>query len=78
MYLRRVQAGATIIITDQGKPIGRSVPMKPSLETQVQELNKAGLLAWSGRRLARRTLARTRGRKTVADLLVEDRDASSR
>jgi len=35
----------------------------------------AGTVSWSGRRLGRITLeARVRGRRTVADILVENRD----
>lgn len=75
MYMRRVQGGATVIITDRGKPVGRIIPVKTPPEVQIQELVEAGLLEWSGRKLGRRTpVARTRGGKTVAELLIENRE----
>lgn len=74
-YMERVQAGATVIITDRGKPVGRIIPIRTSPQVQIQELVQAGLMAWSGHKLKRHTpLARTRGGRTVADLLVEDRE----
>lgn len=74
-YIERVQAGGTVIITDRGKPVGRIIPIGTSLEAQVHQLAQAGLLAWSGHRLTRHTpRARTKGSRTVADLLIEDRE----
>jgi prevent-host-death family protein len=83
LYMRRVQAGGTVIITDRGKPVGRIIPVKSSAEAQVQELMQAGLVEWSGNKLTHRPtgtpagrtpVARTRGRTTVAELLIEDRE----
>ncbi len=74
-YIQQVKAGATLVITERGKPVGRIVPMSPSVETRVQELVQAGLMAWSGQKLAPMApVARTRGRRMVADLLLEDRE----
>lgn len=74
-YIRQVEAGATVTITVHGKPVGRIVPLRQSLETRMQEALQAGLVAWSGRKLAPRApVARTRGSRTVADLLLEDRE----
>lgn len=74
-YMRQVKSGATVVITERGRPIGRIVPLSPSVESRVQELVQAGLMAWSGRKLAPSApVARTRGRRTVADLLLEDRE----
>lgn len=71
-YMQQVKAGATLVITERGKPIGRIVPLSPSVETRLQELIQAGLMAWSGHKLAPMApVARTRGRRTVADLLLE-------
>lgn len=75
MYLERVQAGATVIITDRGRPVGRIIPIGTPLDARIQELAHAGLLAWSGRKLSPHTpVARARERKSVADLLLEDRE----
>lgn len=74
-FMQQVKTGATVIVTERGKPIGRIVPLSPSVETRVQELVQAGLMAWSGHKLAPLApVARTRGRQTVADLLLEDRE----
>lgn len=74
-YMERVQAGGTVIITDRGKPVGRIIPVGTSLEVQLHQLAHAGLLAWSGSKLTPRTpLARTKGSRTVADLVIEDRE----
>ena len=74
-YLRQVKAGATLVITERGRPIGRLLPIRQAAETRLAELAQAGLLEWSGRKLpARQPVARTRGERTVADLLLEDRE----
>ena len=73
-YVRQIESGATVIITLRGKPVGRIVPLKPSLEARMQEVLQTGLVAWSGRKLAPiEPVAQTQGDRTVADLLLEDR-----
>ncbi len=74
-YVQQVKAGTTLVITERGKPVGRIVPMKPSADVRMQELVQAGVVAWSGRKLAPMApVARVQGRRTVADLLLEDRE----
>lgn len=74
-YVQQVKAGATLIITERGKPVGRIVPIKPTVEAQMQALLQTGLVAWSGRKLEPKTpLAQIQGEQTVADLLLEDRE----
>jgi len=74
-YMQQVKAGATLVITERGKPVGRIVPLSPSVETRVQELVRARLMAWNGNKLVSMApVARTRGRRMVADLLLEDRE----
>ena len=74
-YLRQVKAGATLVITERGQPIGRIVPLRPSVYQRAEELAQAGLASWSGRRLrAREPVARIRGGKMLSQLLLEDRD----
>ncbi|MGH8673583.1 MAG: type II toxin-antitoxin system Phd/YefM family antitoxin [Burkholderiales bacterium] len=73
-YLRLARKGESVVITDRGVPIGRIVPMGQDLGQRLAAMREAGLAQWSGRRLRpRRPAARVRGRKTVAQLLVEDR-----
>jgi prevent-host-death family protein len=74
IYMQQIKAGETLVITERGKPIGRIVPLRPSVEGRVQELARAGVAAWSGRRLVPLApVARAQDRQTVADLLLEDR-----
>ena len=48
------------------------------VEPRVQELVQAGLLAWNERKLAPMPpVVRTRGERTVADLLLKDREGIS-
>lgn len=74
-YLRRVKSGRTVLITDRGKPVGRIVPVEQPLEERLQSMMEAGLLVWSGNNLEpMEPLGRVRGERTVADLLIEDRE----
>lgn len=74
-YVQQVKAGATVVITERGRPVGRIVPLSPPLETRMQALIQAGLMAWSGHKLVPMTpVTQTRGRRMVADLLLEDRE----
>ena len=73
--IQQVKAGETVIITERGKPIGRIVPTEPSTETRLKELEQAGVLAWSGSKLLPAApVAQTRGEKTVAEMLLKDRE----
>ena len=74
-YLRQVKSGASVVITERGKPVRRIVPIRPSPEARLQDLIEAGLAAWSGQRLSPvPPVTHTRGEQMVADLLLEDRE----
>lgn len=74
-YMERVQAGATVVVTDRGKPVGRLVPIRPSAEDRVGELVQSGIVAWSGRALPPLDpVAQVRGTRTVAELVLENRE----
>ncbi len=74
-YLRIAGAGETVTITSRGVPIGRIVPIGPGLDERLAAMQAAGQARWSGRKLgAARPVAKTRGRGSVADLLVVDRE----
>jgi prevent-host-death family protein len=73
--LRDVKMGATIVVTEHGRSVARLVPETRSLDERLETLRHAGTILWSGRRLGASTGAvRTRGRRTVADLVVENRE----
>ena len=74
-YLSQVKAGGTVLITEYGRPIGRIVPVVESIEDRLEQLSQAGVIVWSGQPLLQRTqMAETTGPRTVADLLLEDRE----
>lgn len=74
-YLRQVKGGATVIVTERGTPIGRIVPISQSTEDQLEALSEAGLIAWNGQKLQPLApVAQAKGDRTVADLLLEDRE----
>ncbi len=74
-YLRQVKAGRTIVITEHGQPVGRIVPAEESLDDRLHAMVKAGLAQWNGKKLKpMKPVARTRGSRTVSDLVIEDRE----
>ena len=74
-YVRHVKSGGTLVVTERGKPIIRLVPVEMSIEARTRALMRAGLIAWSGKkvRIPKRT-PRTRGKKTVSEILLENRE----
>jgi antitoxin (DNA-binding transcriptional repressor) of toxin-antitoxin stability system len=69
------QTGSPVIITEREKSDAHIVPVTPSVEMRVQELIQAGLLSWSGHKLVPMApVARVHGRRTVAGLLLKDRE----
>lgn len=74
-YLRQVKAGQTVTITERGQPVGKIVPVAQSLEEKLEAMAQAGLLRWSGKRLEpMEPVATIQGDRTVADLLIENRE----
>ncbi len=73
-YLRLTKAGESVVITERGKPIGRIVPIRKLLDERLAAMTEAGLAEWSGQRpKSAPPVARARGIRTAADLVVEDR-----
>jgi prevent-host-death family protein len=77
-YVQRVKAGDTVVITERGKAVGRIVPIEPSapsVEARLQAMIREGIIEWDGRKLEPRApVTEARGPRTVADLLLEDRE----
>ena len=73
--VREVRRGATIVVTDHGRPVARLIADASSLRERLEVLTNAGGILWSGRRLKPiKPVARVRGRrKTVADLISDNR-----
>lgn len=74
-YLRLAKAGESVEITERGVPIGRIVPTSAPTLDRVEAMTRTGLLQWDRRRLPPAVpVVRAEGSRTVADLLVEDRE----
>ena len=72
--VRDVKMGATIVVTERGRPVARIVPEAHSLDERLEALKDAGAILWSGSRLGRtRPGARPTKKPTVAEILVESR-----
>lgn len=73
--VREVKSGRTIVVTEHGRPVARIIPEAIPVRERVESLRKAGTIAWSGRRLRlAKPVGRVRGDRTVADLVVENRE----
>lgn len=74
-YLRRVKTGGTVLITERGTPVGRIVPVGHAGVARIAALREAGLLSWNGLRLRPlKPVAKVKGIRTIAELLLEDRE----
>jgi prevent-host-death family protein len=73
--VRDVKMGATIVVTEHGQRVARIVPEAPPLDERLRTLKSAGTILWSGRRLKKtKPAVSARGRRTVADIIVENRE----
>ena len=73
--VREVKMGATIVVTERGRRVARLVPEVDSLDERIDTLRNAGSIQWSGRRLgAMKPAVRVRGKRTVSDIVVENRE----
>ena len=77
-HLRELKEGDTLVITKRGKAVARLVPVdlpEVPVEEKFLRLIEAGLASWSGRKLSPDIPTfPVRGPKTVAEMLIEDRD----
>jgi prevent-host-death family protein len=73
--VREVKSGRTIVVTEHGQPVARIIPEAISARERVEAMRKAGTVAWNGRRLRlAKPVGTVRGERTVADLVVENRE----
>ena len=74
-YLRLAKAGEAVEITERGAPIGRIIPTALPVQDRIEAMARSGLLLWNKRKLKPMApVARVRGKRTVAELLIEDRE----
>ena len=73
--VRDVKMGGTIVVTERGRRVARIVREADSLTERIDTLRHAGSIHWSGRRLdSTKPIARLRGKRTVAEIVVENRE----
>ena len=73
--VREVKRGTTIVVTEHGRRVARLVPESESLDERLDVLKSAGAVSWSGRHLSRaKPDVRVRGKRSVAGILVENRE----
>jgi prevent-host-death family protein len=74
-YLRLAKAGKSVEILERGNPIGRIIPTVLPVQDRIEAMAQSGLLLWNKRKLKPMApVARVRGKRTVAELLIEDRE----
>jgi prevent-host-death family protein len=74
-HIKEVKNGATLVITERGEPVARLMPISEGPEDAFQQLVDSGMVEWSGEELAPEVpRVPVRGPKTVAELLIEDRE----
>ena len=73
-YIREVEAGTTIVVTDHGRRVARIVPETEFIEQRLAMLNRTGALIWSGRRLGvTKPAVRLRDAGNVSDIIIQNR-----
>jgi prevent-host-death family protein len=74
-YLRLTKAGESVVITERGTPIGRIIPSAAPVKDRIESMLQAGLILWNRKQLPPMApVAKVRGRRSVSDLLIEDRE----
>jgi prevent-host-death family protein len=82
-YLRVVQRGETLVVTDRGKAVARLVPvhaeettgLPPEVEERMWELTGSGLLTWNGGAFrVPGPVAANKGPRLLSDVVVEERE----
>ena len=73
-YLKRVQAGEEIIVTDHGRTVARFVPvMQPEIQEALRPLLRDGHIRWAGGKphgVGKPSKMRARN---LSELIIEDR-----
>lgn len=74
-YLKRVQSGAMLMVTERGRSIATISPIEGLADVDwAHRLVAAGRAQWSGGKpLGNPRPARVTGARTVADAVIEDR-----
>lgn len=73
--VRLVKDGGVVVVTEHGRPVARLVPEPGSPRDRMLALARAGEIVWNGEPFTPRgPVAKVRGPRTLADLIVAERD----
>lgn len=73
-YIRTVKQGVAVEVTERGTLVARIVPSALPAGGRMIALLETGSFKWNGRRLkVKAPRQKTKGKKLVADILIEDR-----
>ena len=74
-HIKEVKNGAILVITERGKPVARLEPIRSRSDDGFQQLIDSGMVEGTGESLLPEVpRVPVRGPKTVAELLLEDRE----
>jgi len=80
-YLKLVQTGKDVVITDRGKPVARLTPVVPTAEeTEAEAIRRINALPWvrpgKGGKVkgAKRPIPWQPGEKMLSEMILEDRE----
>jgi len=74
-HLKRVRAGARLVVTERGRSIATINPIEPSIDLDwAHQLVADGRASWNGRKpTGAEKPVRLKGRKTASAVVLEDR-----
>ena len=71
----RLVKDGVVVVTEHGRPVARLVPEPGSPRDRMLALARAGEIVWNGEPFKPRgPVAKVRGPRTLADLIVAERD----
>lgn len=74
-HIHEVKNGATLVITERGKPVARLIPVAADLDDKIQQMLDSGMASWNGHKPPTEGFrASVKGPQTVSELLLEDRE----
>jgi len=74
-YLDRAEAGETVVITRNGRPVGRLVPEPRTVDERLEAMRRDGTIIWNGQRLGHyEPPMPLREGISISDLVIQERE----